>query len=97
MGWMFWFNRDGSHLAYAGRNGPAWVMVADGVKSADYREIDLTQTVLNGPRLAYVAQTADQQWHAVVDGKPGPGYVSISSLKVTPDGAHYAYVAQPAN
>lgn len=95
-GWQFWFNRDGSHLAYAGHNGQAWVMVSDGVKSAEYREIDLTQTVLNGKRLAYVAQTADQQWHAVVDGKTGPGYISIASLKVTPDGLRYAYVAQPA-
>jgi hypothetical protein len=94
-GWTFWFNEDGSHLAYAGYSGPgSWQMVADGVKSPAYREIDFRQTFLKGKRLAYVAQTADQQWHAVIDGKPGPGYAGVQLLQVTPDGAHYAYLGQ---
>ncbi len=67
-------------------------MVVDGVKSPVYRAIDFRQTVMNGKRFIYVAQTPDQLWHAVVDSKPGPGYVGITSLSVTPDGAHYAYV-----
>jgi len=93
-GWMFWFNRDGSKVAYAGISAPqSYIMVADGVKGPPYRAIDVAQTLLNGKRLVYVAQTADQLWHAVVDGKPGPGYVSITSLKLTPDGAHYGYLA----
>jgi dipeptidyl aminopeptidase/acylaminoacyl peptidase len=81
-------------VAYAGISAPqSYTMVADGVKSPPYRAIDFEQTLLNGKRLVYVAQTADQLWHAVVDGKPGPGYVSITSLKLTPDGAHYGYLA----
>ena len=33
-GWTFWFNQDGSHIAYAGYIGSNnWQMVADGVKS----------------------------------------------------------------
>lgn len=93
-GWKFWFNSDGSSLAYAGiaPAGGGFVMVVDGVKSPVYRAIDFRQTVMNGKRFVYVAQTPDQLWHAVVDGKPGPGYVGITFLSVTPDGAHYAYV-----
>ncbi len=94
MGWTFWFNHDGSHLAYGGRDGQSWVMVLDGAKSPPYREIDFRQTQLNGKRLVYLAQTADQQWHVVVDGKPGPAYSGIQSLQLTPDGLHYAYIAQ---
>jgi WD40 repeat protein len=94
MGWTFWFNHDGSHLAYGGRDGQNWVMVVDGAKSSPYREIDFKQTQLNGKRLVYLAQTADQQWHVVVDGKPGPAYGGIQSLQLTPDGLHYAYIGQ---
>ncbi len=65
-------------------------MVIDGVKGPPYRDIDFRQTVMNGKRFVYVAQTADMLWHAVVDGKPGPGYAGITSLTVTPDGSHYA-------
>ena len=93
-GWKFWFNNDGSRLAYASI-APAdggWVMVVDGVKSAVYRAIDFRQSMMNGKRFVYVAQTADQLWHAVVDGKQGAGYAGITFLSVTPDGAHYAYV-----
>lgn len=96
-GWSFWFNHDGSRLAYGATVEPAgWVMVADGVKGQVYHALDMRQTALNGKRLIYVAQTADQQWHVVVDGKPGPGFALISGLQVTPDGAHYVYVAQRA-
>ncbi|MGH7696768.1 MAG: hypothetical protein ACRENH_17395 [Gemmatimonadaceae bacterium] len=93
-GWKFWFNNDGSRLAYAGiaPAGGGFVMVVDGVKSPVYRAIDFRQTVMNGKRFVYVAQTADQKWLAVVDGKPGPSYAGITFLSVTPDGAHYAYV-----
>ncbi len=96
--WMFWFNRDGSRIAYAAVvDPPGWVMVTDGVKGPPYRDIDFRQTVMNGKRFIYVAQTADMLWHAVVDGKPGPGYSGITSLTVTQDGAHYAYIAwQPS-
>jgi hypothetical protein len=95
-GWRFWYNHDGSRLAYAVITEPAgWVMVADGVRSPTYRAIDFRQTMLIGKRLIYVAQTADQQWHVVVDGKQGPGYVGINSLQVTPDGLHYAHLAFP--
>jgi hypothetical protein len=93
MGWTFWFNRDGSQLAYAGRDGQNWVMVSNGVKSPPYREIDFRQTLLNGKRLAYAAQTADQKWQVVVDGKPGPAYSGIQSLQLTADGLHYGYLA----
>jgi Tol biopolymer transport system component len=94
-GWNFWFNHDGSRLAYAAIGGPAsWVMVVDGVKSPPYHGFDFTQTALNGKRLVYVAQvTFDMSWHVVVDGKVGPGYAKISSLQLTPDGAHYAFIA----
>ncbi|HEV8363829.1 MAG TPA: hypothetical protein VGQ52_09935 [Gemmatimonadaceae bacterium] len=94
-GWKFWFNNDGSRLAYAGiaPAGGGFVMVVDGVKSPVYRAIDFRQSVMNGKRFIYVAQTPDQQWHAVVDGKPGPAYPTITYLTVTPDGTHYAYVA----
>lgn len=96
-GWKFWYNRDGSRLAYAVITEPAgWAMVVDGVKSPTYRAIDFRQTLLIGKRLIYVAQTADQLWQAVVDGKPGPGYGGISSLQLTPDGLHYAHIAQAA-
>jgi WD40 repeat protein len=93
-GWKFWFNNDGSRLAYAAiaPAGGGWVMVVDGVKSPVYRAIDFRQTAMNGKRFIYVAQTPDQLWHAVVDSKPGPGYAGITFLSVTPDGAHYAYV-----
>jgi hypothetical protein len=93
-GWKFWFNNDGSRLAYAGLApaGGGFVMVVDGVKSPVYRAIDFRQTVMNGKRFIYVAQTPDQLWHAVVDGKQGPAYSGISFLSVTSDGAHYAYV-----
>ena len=93
-GWKFWFNNDGSRLAYAGiaPAGGGFVMDLDGVKSPVYRAIDFRQTAMNGKRFIYVAQTADQLWHAVVDGKQGPGYGGITFLSVTPDGAHYAYV-----
>jgi hypothetical protein len=93
--WKFWFNNDGSRLAYAAiaPAGAGWNMVVDGVKSPVYRAIDFKQTMMNGKRFIYVAQTADQQWHAVVDGKPSVGYAGISLLSVTPDGAHFAYVA----
>lgn len=93
-GWKFWFNSDGSRLAYAGiaPAGGGFVMVVDGVKSPVYRGIDFRQTMMNGKRFIYVAQTADQKWLAVVDGKPGPAYAAITNLAVTPDGAHYAYV-----
>ena len=93
-GWRFWFSKDGAHIAYTARpTTTGWVMVLDGVKSPEYRAIDLNQTVLNGNRLIYVAQTADQKWHLVADGKPGLAYDMISSLLVTPDGAHYAHLA----
>jgi hypothetical protein len=92
-GWGFFFNRDGSRLAYGALTGPnSWVMVVDGVKSPAYRAIDFTQTALNGKRLIYVAQSEDQQWHAVVDGKPGLGYAAITALRVTPNGLHSAYI-----
>ncbi len=94
-GWTFWFNQDGSRLAYAGRDGLDWVMVADGVKSPPYREIDYQQTFLRGKRLAYVAETADQRWHAVVDGKQGPAYARITSFQISPDGLHYGYLGFP--
>jgi hypothetical protein len=98
-GWKFWFNNDGSRLAYAGiaPAGAGFVMVLDGVKSPVYRGIDFRQTVMNGKRFIYVAQTADQKWLAVVDGKPGPSYAAITSLTVTPDGAHYAYIGSQQN
>jgi hypothetical protein len=94
-GWKFWFNSDGSRLAYASvaPGGGGWNMVVDGVKSATYRAIDFRQTVMSGKRFVYVAQTPDQLWHAVVDNMPGPGYAGVTSLTVTPDGAHYAYLA----
>ena len=92
-GWTFMFSPDGSRLAYAALEAGGWVMVTDGVKSAAYRGFDLHQAVLNGKRLIYVAQTADQKWHAVVDGKPGPAFDQIGGLKVTTDGAHYAFIA----
>ncbi len=94
-GWKFWFNGDGSRLAYAALApaGGSFVMVLDGVKSPVYRGIDFRQTVMNAKRFIYVAQTADQKWQAVVDGKPGPSYAGVTSLTVTPDGAHYAYIA----
>ncbi len=94
-GWNFYFNHDGSHLAYAAIAGPAsWVMVLDGVKGTPYHAFDLTQIALNGKHLIYVAQvTFDMKWHAVVDGKAGPGYDTISGLKVTSDGTHYAFLA----
>ena len=92
-GWKFFYNQDGSRLAYAARpTATGWIMVVDGVKSPEYRAIDLQQTFLNGKHLYYVAQTADQKWHLVADGKPGPGYDELSALKVTPDGAHYAHL-----
>lgn len=95
-GWGFFFNRDGSRLAYGAMPGPGtWVMVVDGVKSPPYRAVDFMQTALKGKRLVYVAQTADQLWHAVVDGKQGPGFTGINSLQVTPDGLHYAFLAFP--
>ncbi|HEY7567869.1 MAG TPA: hypothetical protein VH762_09880 [Gemmatimonadaceae bacterium] len=98
-GWKFWFNNDGSRLAYAGiaPAGGGFVMVLDGVKSPVYRAIDFRQTAMNGKRFIYVAQTADQKWLAVVDGKPGPSYAAITSLTITPDGAHYAYIASQQN
>ena len=94
-GWKFWFNNDGSRLAYAGLApaGGGFVMVLDGVKSPVYRAIDFRQTFMNGKRFIYVAQTADQKQLVVVDGKPGPSYAAVTSLTVTPDGAHYAYIA----
>jgi WD40 repeat protein len=98
-GWKFWFNDDGSRLAYAGLApaGGGFVMDVDGVKGPIYRAIDFRQTMMNRKRFIYVAQTADQKWQAVVDGKPGPSYAAITSLTVTPDGAHYAYIASQQN
>lgn len=98
-GWKFWFNNDGSRLAYASvaPAGGGWSMVLDGVKGPVYRMIDFKQTAMNGKRFAYVAQAADQKWYTVVDGKPGPAYAAITSLTVTPDGAHYAYIASQQN
>lgn len=93
-GWTFWFNQDGSRLAYAaypGTGGP--VMIVDGTASPSYKGLDLKQVALNGKHLFYVAKTPDDKWHLVADGKPGPAYQEISSLKVTADGAHYAYLA----
>ena len=94
-GWAFMFNRDGSHLAYGAKSGTGWQMVFGGTPGPAFASIDFSQAFLKGNRLAYAAQTADQQWHAVVDGKPGPGYAAITSLQLTPDGAHYAYLASP--
>ncbi len=95
LAWRFIFSRDGSRLAYAAREATSWVMMVDGVKSPSYKGLDMTQAVLNGKRLFYVAQTpADQKWHLVVDGKAGPAYDTIRSLKVTPDGAHYAFIIE---
>ena len=71
-------------------------MVADGAKGVSYKALDLKQSALNGKRLVYAAQTADEQWHVVVDGKPGPGYSGVSDLQVTPDGLHYVYKAVKA-
>ena len=98
-GWKFWFNSDGSRLGYAAiaPAGGGWSMVLDGAKGPVYRAIDFRQTVMNGKRFIYVAQTADQKWQAVVDGKPGPSYAAVTSLAVTPDGAHYAYIASQQN
>jgi Tol biopolymer transport system component len=94
-GWSFYFNHDGTHLAYASLAAPgSWVMVLDGVKSPSYHAIDFRQTALIGMRVIYVVQpVTDLKWHLVVDGKVGPAYDTIASLKVTPDGAHYAFVA----
>jgi len=92
-GWAFFFNQDGSHLAYAVLNDTgSWSMMVDGVKGDRFAALDLKQVLLNGKRIVYTAQTADQKWHLVVDGKTGPAYDQIQSLMMTADGVHYAFI-----
>ena len=93
LGWAFWYNHDGSHLAYAVAEGDKAAMVLDGAKGPAYKQIALPQTALAGKRLVYVAMTDDQKWHAVVDGKQSPAYDTIESMTLSPDGAHYTFFA----
>jgi len=91
--WDFFFNRDGSHLAYGVMSGPdVWTMSVDGVKDAPFALIDFAQVAVTAKRVIYVAQTPDKKWHLVADGKVGPPYDAIQSLRVTPDGMHYAFI-----
>jgi hypothetical protein len=92
-GWDFFFNRDGSHLAYGVMTGPGvWTMSIDGVKGPPFAAIDFKQVVVTGKRVIYVAQSPDRKWHLVADGKVSPPYDAIQSLLVTSDGMHYAFV-----
>jgi hypothetical protein len=101
-------SEQGDHIAIVTPKGSREVLLIDGVEGPLFDEVPLnftwsscrgnggsavfSQSALNGKRLFYVAQTADDQWHVVVDAKPGPGYGMVSSLQVTPAGLHYAYI-----
>ena len=92
-GWAFFFNHDGSHLAYGVMTGlGVWAMSSDGVKGPPFAGIDFTQVVVTARRVIYVAQSPDRKWHLVADGKVSPPYDAIQSLLVTPDGLHYVFI-----
>jgi hypothetical protein len=90
---QFLISQNGAHVACVTQDS-IWRVFLDGVKSPDYRTVDLRQVAFAGEKLVYAAEATDQKWHMVVNDKPGPAYDSVSSLEVSDDNQHYAFIGR---
>jgi uncharacterized protein YfaP (DUF2135 family) len=91
----FGFTADGKHVVYvAASSDDGWHVVADGVESSAYKQVEPIVFSEKGGRFAYLATTPDGAAVVAVDGKQAETYASIDKLQFSPDGDHCAFIAR---
>jgi hypothetical protein len=92
------FSPDSAHVAYAAqKENKKWVVVCDGVESAEFDFVGNITFGPDGKTLGFTASSyADvnkDQNFIVVGNKPGAHFNSVQGLAFSPDGQHHAYLA----
>ena len=92
------FSPDSARVAYAAqKENKKWVVVCDGVESAEY---DYACNITFSPdsksfgftASSYADVNKDKSF-IVVNGKRGANFISVQALVFSPDGQHHAYLA----
>jgi Tol biopolymer transport system component len=85
---------DGSHVAYAEKEGEQWAVVRDGVRTKEYDAVSRIAFSGDGRHVAYPAKTGDRTL-MVLDDREGPSCDGLAGpwFSFNPDGSKVAYVA----